>query len=284
MKDRSLFYQPEDRIICDTALSSSRWKKAGMTTVNELAIMAGKYFLTAPYEANTIEREGAKAEAAAADAKADAEALVVNLRRFDCFTFVENVIALARLIEAGKTAFRDFTAQLAKIRYRRGKLRGYASRLHYFSHWMEDNEKKGIVADITSEIGGKPCLKEINFMTKHPEKYPPLSDDLTFRKMLALENSLSRKLLYIIPKADVAQIEDKIAEGSIIGVTTTADGLDVAHVGFALRENKRLHLLHASAEEEMVVISKNTLHDYLLGKETMSGIRVAQIQSIKARK
>jgi hypothetical protein len=265
MKDRSFLNQPEDRIICEEVFSSSLREDAGKTPVNELAVMVGKYFLRAPYEANTIEREGA-------------EALVVNLRQFDCFTLVENVIVLARLIEAGKTTFRDFTEQLTKIRYRQGTLNGYASRLHYFSDWMEDNQKKGIVKDITSEIGGKPCQKEIHFMTKHREKYPPLKDDQTFLHMRALEKNLSEKSPHIIPKADVARIEDKINDGSIIGITTTVEGLDVAHVGLALRKNRCVHLLHASLEEKRVVVSKDTLHEYLRGKESMSGIVVGWIQ------
>ena len=269
MKDCSFLYQPEDRIICEEVLSSSLWEDAGKTPVNELAIMAGKYFLSVPYRANTIEREGA-------------EALVVNLRQFDCFTFLENVIVLARLIEAGKTTFWDYRAQLAKIRYRQGRLRGYASRLHYFSDWMDDNQKKGILKDITSEIGGKPCQKEINFMTKHCEKYPPLKDEKTCREMLALEKYLSLQPRHIIPKDDVAPIEDMITDGSIIGITTTVEGLDVSHVGFALRKNSRLHLLHASLEEKKVVISKDTLHEYLRRKESMSGIVVGWIQPMKA--
>ena len=42
----------------------------------------GKFFLGTPYVAGTLETKGA-------------EHLVVNLREYDCVTFVENVVALA---------------------------------------------------------------------------------------------------------------------------------------------------------------------------------------------
>ncbi len=46
----------------------------------------GKFFLGAPYMAGTLETKGA-------------EHLVINLRKFDCVTFVENVVALAWLVK-----------------------------------------------------------------------------------------------------------------------------------------------------------------------------------------
>lgn len=260
-------YQPEDRKICKGLLSLPRWKESGNRRLSELIIPVGEYFLGAPYAANSIETE-------------EGETLVVNLRQFDCFTFVENCVVLAQLIDAGKTSFGDYMAQLKKIRYRRGELRGYSSRLHYFSDWLYDNQEEGMVKDITAVIGGTPVLKEIHFMTKHPENYPALKDEAVYRDMLDVEKRLSRQFLHMIPKAEFVQVEGGIEDGYLIGVTTDMEGLDVAHVGFALRINNRIHLLHASLEEQKVAVSKKTLNDYLMDKETISGILVVQVQSI----
>ena len=46
----------------------------------------GKFFLGTPYVTGTLETEGA-------------EHLVVNLREYDCVTFVENVVALLWHVE-----------------------------------------------------------------------------------------------------------------------------------------------------------------------------------------
>ncbi len=103
-----------------------------------------------------------------------AEHLVVNLKEFDCFTFVENVTALVCLLTSPQHSFDAFRRILRKIRYRQGRVQGYPSRLHYFSDWIHDNQKKGFVRDVTRDLGGRPLKKAINFMTTHPELYPPL--------------------------------------------------------------------------------------------------------------
>jgi len=259
-----VLYQPEDRKICEDLLSPPRWKGSGKRSLNELLILVGKNFLGAPYAANTIETEGG-------------ETLVVNLRQFDCFTFVENCVVLARLIKAGKTSFEDYSDQLEKIRYRRGGLKGYSSRLHYFSDWLYDNGKKGMVKDITLEIGGKPVLKEIHFMTKHPENYPALKNEAPYREMLAVEKHLSGQARYIIPKSGFRKLEGRIGDGNLIGITTDMEGLDVTHVGFAVWVKNHIHLLHASEKEGTVVLAENTLGHYLFKVNTRSGIVIAQV-------
>jgi hypothetical protein len=259
--------QPEDRSMCEELLSLPYWKSNNNKSLNDLLILVGEYFIGAPYTANTIEIR-------------NEEVLIVNLRQFDCFTFLENVIVLACLIEAGKTAFSDYTNQLKNIRYRKGRLKGYASRLHYFSDWLYENQEKGIVKDITSEIGGKPYAKDIHFMTRHPEDYPLLKDKKLYKELLVVEKRISGRTRYIIPKNEFWKAEPKIENGSLIGITTDIEGLDVTHVGFAVWVKKHIHLLHASMEEKKVVVSKKTLGVYLNGKETMSGVVIGQVQSM----
>ena len=78
----------------------------------------------------------------------DEEHLVVNLRKLDCTTFIETVVALALCDKQNKRTFKDYCKNLTKVRYRNGKITDYTSRLHYFTWWAEDNEKLGIVEDI----------------------------------------------------------------------------------------------------------------------------------------
>jgi hypothetical protein len=263
-KEISMPYQQEDKTIFEDLLSPSRWKGMRGKPLNELIILVGKYFLGTPYAANTLET-GKK------------ETLVFDLRRFDCFTFVENCIVLARLIEAAKSSFGDYRGQLGKIRYRRGELRGYSSRLHYFSDWLYDNEEKGIVRDVTVEIGGVPVVKEINFMTTHPNDYPALKDGTVFREIQDAEKRLSRQFRYIVPKSGFGQIQDRIEDGNLIGIATDIGGLDIAHVGFAMRTGGHIHLLHASEKEGKVVLSASSLSDYLFETDMRSGIVVARV-------
>lgn len=264
MNKRRVMHQPDDRRICEALLLSSQWKGNKKSSIHELVIAVGKHFLDAPYEANTLESAGG-------------ETLVINLRQFDCFTFVENCVVLARLIDTGKTSFEDYKTELENVRYRRGKLNGYSSRLHYFSDWLYDNENKGVVKDVTGEIGGKPVLKKIDFMTSHSETYPPLKNGQFFREMLAVERRLSGQFRHIVPKAGFGQVESKIKDGFLIGITTDTEGLDVTHVGFAVWKDHHIHLLHASEKEGRVILSEKTLGHYLFEESARSGVMVAKV-------
>jgi len=240
-----------------------KWKNAESVSLLMLAI--GKYFLGFPYVSNTLETESG-------------EKLVINLRGFDCFTFVENVVVLATLIKGGIHTFDEYAALLERSRYRNGILDGYSSRLHYFSDWLSDNEKKGIIKDVTREMGGRRVLKRIHYMTAHPDNYPALNNAMLCRKMIAVERNISERPFYYIPKAELKQFENTIEDGDIIAMTTSVEGLDVAHVGIAVFSEGGIHLIHASEVEKKVVISDTALYQYVFGRKTMTGIMVGRVR------
>jgi hypothetical protein len=232
--------------------------------LNDLVCSIGNYFLGAPYLAETLE-SGHK------------EKLVVNFAQFDCFTFVETVLALTRCVGNGKISLREFRWQLQLIRYRTGVMDGYSSRLHYFTDWLHDNKKKGVVSDISRQIGAKPQYKVINFLSAHRAAYPALQEENVFREIRKMEKIISRRKLYILPPAEFRSAEGRIKTGDIIALASSAAGLDVAHVGFALWYAKKLHLLNASRQEKSVVISSKPLIDYLRQNEKYTGIIVGRV-------
>ena len=61
---------------------------------------------------------------------------------------METVLALVRSARSGKLHAREFRRTLQSIRYRGGKIDGYASRLHYFTDWIIDNQKKKTLKDV----------------------------------------------------------------------------------------------------------------------------------------
>ena len=224
----------------------------------------GKTFLKTPYVAKTLEI-------------GDTETLVVNLQGLDCTTYVENVLAFGTLLKQGKLNFDDFVETLETIRYKDGELAGYTSRLHYFSEWIANNEEKGLLKDITSEIGGEEIKKDINFMSTHRDLYPFLSDDTNFEKIKASENYLNNQSICILPQDQIAANEHLIKSGDIIALTTSINGLDITHTGFATREKDgRIHLLHASTGSMEVEVSKKPLAEYLKGIKKNTGIMVAR--------
>ena len=173
-----------------------------------------------------------------------------------------------RLLNSGKN--------IKFIRYRQGKIDGYASRLHYFTDWIRDNEKKQVLKDVSRLLGGKPCRKKINYMTTHRELYAGLKNETQLGRMLLVEKQLSRKGFHIIGRDKIARLQAGIQQGDIIAFATDQEGLDVAHVGFAQRQGRHLHLLHASSKEGAVVISKETLGAFLKSNKKFTGIMIAR--------
>ena len=230
----------------------------------DLIVEIGRLFINIPYKAGTLECP-------------DNEKLVVNLAAFDCTTFVETVLALTKCAAAGNISYYELKKYLKLIRYRQGKIDGYSSRLHYFTDWLHDNENKKIITDMTRRLGGKPQRKKINFMTAHSQLYSALKNEAERMKMSLIEKNLSRKTIYIIGINNFGEIKTKIKNSDVIAFATRDEGLDVAHVGFALWQGKSLRLLHASKKENGVVISKNTLHSYLKQNKKYSGIIVARL-------
>jgi hypothetical protein len=252
----------QDREIFDALSQNFDRDKAGAGGERILAL--GRHFLGAPYAAGTLEMEGP-------------EALVINLRQFDCFTFVENIVVLAHLFSSGPASFARYREALAFMRYRRGRLDGYASRLHYFSDWLFDNQRKGIVKDLSFVLGGRSLSKKIHFMTGHPDQYPALKDRAVYRQMRAVERRMQRRVRHVIPKAALKKMEGRIAGGDLIAVTTRTEGLDVTHAGIAVHVGQRLRLLHASSHAGRVLVSAETLDRYLAGNKTCSGVMVARM-------
>ena len=230
----------------------------------DLIVEAGLLFLGAPYRENTLDGPGR-------------ERLIVDLRAFDCTTFVETVLALVRSASSGKFRAAEFRRNLQRIRYRGGKIDGYASRLHYFTDWLADNQKKKVLRDVSRILGGVHARKKIDFMTAHRERYASLKRENQAKKMRQTERRLSRRPFYMIGKERASQIQNGIQPGDIIAFTTSQEGLDVAHVGFAIRERGRLRLLHASSREGAVAITAGTLPAYLKSRSNFTGILVARM-------
>ena len=208
-----------------------------------------------------------------------AEVLVVNLRLFDCVTFVENMIALTQTRRAKQPSFDIFKNYLAKVRYRNAEI-DYAARFHYFSDWLFENEKRGILKNITQEIGGEVFNKTVFYMSlKKDTMYGNMADPRTFARMQKVENDITHREKYFIPKDKVADIESKIKDGDIIGITNRLEGMDMAHAGIALWQNGRLYMLHASSQFRQVLITDVPLADYLARNKSQTGIMVGRLMN-----
>ncbi len=213
------------------------------------------------------------------------ERVVVNLRELDCVTFVENTLALVRFIQHDGTALlrrpaaarARYEKYLRDLRYRGGVLQGYDSRLHYFSEWLDDNERRGRLTLITGQLGGVTDGERIDFMSAHRSAYRQLADSATWERIRTIEAGLAARPPRIyLPKDRIAAVADSIHDGDVIAATSTVAGLDVAHTGFALWKDGRLLLLHAPLVGKSVEISELPLAERIQKIKTQDGIMVAR--------
>jgi hypothetical protein len=253
-----------DESICNKKFQLAASLKLHNKPINDVVIEIARSFIGARYAANTIEAPGQ-------------ERLIVNLQKFDCVTFYECSLALARCVKKNKLSFDDYKNELRYVRYRNGTVDGYPSRLHYTSDYFYDNEHKGVLKDITKELGGILFKKKINFISTHPDLYPRLKENAEYiGAMRKIEDSVNGRTLYYIPKTDIKKIASQINNGDIIGITTSIDGLDCTHTGIAVWQNKNLHMIHAPVPGSKVQITGLPLLEYLSKIKKDTGIIVAR--------
>lgn len=211
------------------------------------------------------------------------EKLVINLRQLDCTTYVENVVALTMCVKQKKYTFKNFCDNLKKIRYRKGGEPHYTSRLHYFTDWIEDNTAKGLCKEIQTPNPPFTKLQKINvyYMSKNPNKYKMLKENPQYIDAIKkTEQNINKKSYRYIPKSEVKNnnlTRNTIKDGDIIATTTSLNGLDIQHLGFAVWHKDGLHMLNASSLHHKVVEEPMTLYNYLQKQKTMTGIRIVRL-------
>ena len=235
-----------------------------------LPLFFAKKFIGRPYVAATLDGN-------------DPECLVVNTRQLDCTTLVENVMALTLCVQRHNLSYYAFKHALVDMRYRGGLIRSYTSRIHYFTEWITENTKAGIVHEIQAPNPPFTALQQVsvNYMSQHPKSYEALKKHPEFvgdiRKM---EQKVSGQQFRYIPKSAVGnsqQLRKAVNDGDIIAITCKKPGLDIAHLGFAVWKNDGLHLLNASQLHKKVVLEPMTLYQYLQKHPSHTGIRIIRI-------
>lgn len=262
----TVFSSKADSLRIDSLLNASSERSYKMDS--ERLLFFAKSFIGTPYKGGTLDA-------------GENETLIVRTDSLDCTTYVETVLALYLSSFKDNPGYDDFSESLRYIRYRGGVIDGYASRLHYFSDWASDNEKKGILREVTQEDEHDVRLCSLNYMTTHSDLYRQLKDnDSLISEISKVEKSWIDYKMPYIPKNVLNSSKDDspVEDGDIIALTTNISGLDVLHLGFALWIDGRLHLLHASSLHGKVIIDTSTIFDYLKNRNKHTGIRVLRVK------
>lgn len=232
------------------AMFSTAQETPGNTLIANAMHLLGK-----PYKAHSLE-------------DVNEEKLVLPADGFDCYTFVERVLAMSLNPQ-------DLIRSTLYLRYRNATVDGYCSRLHYLSDWIGAHIADSTLIDVTPSLPfAKQIRFDLHFMSAHPALYPAMLRDTCTDQMQQIEKNVAANTFYYIPKTKVNALETTIQNGDIIAITTNKQGLDYSHVGFAYKKNGKLYLMHASTTEKKVVISQRTLYSYLMRYPHQTGISV----------
>lgn len=154
------------------------------------------------------------------------EALVAKLDRFDCVTYVETVLALARAATP-----EGFVEELRLLRYEGGAVE-WAKRNHYMVGWARANSKRRAVWPVAAE---KLAVKKERRLNAVPG-LPPRDERF-----------------WCVPKSKLKAFAPRLANGDVLLFASTKAGIDVFHCGLLVLAEGKLKLRHASRSAGSVV-------------------------------
>ena len=243
-------WQQAARAIDDTATMAT----------NRALIGLARRYLGRPYNAFSLDR-------------GPGERLQLDLTRFDCFLFVEQLLALvnSRRVDTQTEGVQRFTDHVRQLRYTDGQV-DYCRRHHYFSRWAEAAERQGYLVNITRFMpGAESRQRPLTFMSSHAASYEPMQVPRNKRCITELEQDLVVNQSYV-PLARLAEAMPSLRDGDIFGLVTRVEGLDVTHVGMVELGASGVDAIHAAPG--VGVTRSLDLADYASKVEDVIGVMV----------
>ena len=169
------------------------------------------------------------------------EALRVSLEAFDCVTYIEVVLALARTQTTD-----EFVDAIRRIRYKNGKV-DWFQRNHYMVDWTRNNEELRFIANLTTGplTAVKTCT--LDLIAGLPTKTTTFS---------------------YFPNPSLDAIVERVETGDLIFFVSTKTTLDVFHTGLLVKREGNPLLRHATRTANAVI--EQNLSDFI-SKNIMAG-------------
>jgi hypothetical protein len=177
------------------------------------------------------------------------EVFTASLDGFDCVTYIETILALARASDVD-----EFVEWLRKIRYEHGRIE-WKRRNHYMTQWIRNNVREGLLRPIS--MPAVPTHSRERVLSVVPGLAP------------------QRTRVKCVPKSAVPRAAEHLRSGDVICFVSTRKNLDVFHAGIIVRDGKKLLMRHASRKRGCVV--EQELSEFLRANR-MAGIIVVRPQ------
>ena len=177
------------------------------------------------------------------------EVFTASLDGFDCVTYIETILALARAANVD-----EFIEWLRRIRYEQGHVQ-WKRRNHYMTVWLRNNIAEGIIGPVATRT------------------VPLVSRERVLNGIPGL--AARRTRVKCVPKRAVPRLAARLQSGDLILFVSTRKNLDAFHAGIIVREGKRVLMRHASRSAGAVV--EQELSEFLKSNR-MAGVMVARPQ------
>ena len=166
------------------------------------------------------------------------------MKAFDCVTFIETVLALAR-----SQTINEFVDTVRLIRYEGGEI-SWGCRNHYMVDWARNNQDFGFIKDLTvgTQASQKSCT--LSLIPGLPEKVA---------------------VFFYFPTQNGSAVAELFETGDVLLFVSIKDTLDVFHTGFLIQRDGRWVLRHATRAAGSVIdqdllefINQNTMKGFVL--------------------
>jgi N-acetylmuramoyl-L-alanine amidase-like len=193
-----------------------------------------RLFLGYPYKSNPL--------IGSADT---AEVFTACLDGFDCVTFIETTLALARA-----SSVDDYTECLRTLRYEHGLIR-WDRRNHYMTDWIRNSVREQLISPVS--MAPVPIISR--------EKVLNVVPGLAAR----------RTRVKCAPKRGILRLAAHLQTGDLVFFASTRKNLDVFHAGIIVRQGDKVFMRHASRSRGCVV--EQELSEFLKANR-MAGVMV----------
>ena len=228
-----------DRRRVEQLLSETRHDPSAGSRIEVLS----RHFLGQPYKPTPL-----------IGAAGTPEVFTASFDGFDCVTYIETVLALARA-----SSVDDFVKWLRKIRYEQGRIQ-WEQRNHYMTGWIRNNVREWIIKPVSM-----PAV-------------PMLSRERVLNVVPGL--AAQRTRVKCVPKRAAPRLEAYLQSGDLIFFVSTRKNLDVFHAGIIVRDGKTVSMRHASRSQRHVV--EQELSNFVKANR-MSGFIIMRPQGVTRR-
>ncbi len=183
-----------------------------------------------------------------------AEVFAASLDGFDCVTYIETIVALARALNVD-----DFTKWLRKIRYEDGRIQ-WDRRNHYITGWIRNGIRNGIIRSFP--------MRTVATISRE--------------RVLNVVPGIATQRIRVkcAPKSAVPRLAAHLRSGDLIFFVSTRRNLDIFHAGIIARNEGKVSMRHASRSHGFVV--EQELSEFLKINR-MAGVIVMRPREITER-